>query len=145
MSALADVVRVSGPPADLIDALRGRRLVAIVDDGRGPGQAPPDLWPPVMLEDIPVLRAALFANYYVAERIDDDAGTVAMPAPALPRWVYRPRREPLTEGDLDVGRRHFDEERLAEQRSTIVRSGMAAPYNPADIEELAASDTAKSR
>jgi hypothetical protein len=145
MSALADVFRVSGAPADLLDALRTRRLAAIVDDGRDAGQAPPELWPPVMLEDIPAVRSALFANYYVAERIDDEAGAVAMAAPALPRWVYRPRREPLAEGSVGVVGRHFDERRLAEQWSTAVRSGRAASYNPADIEELAAGDATKSR
>jgi len=145
MSALADVVRFSGPPRDLLEAVRARRLAAIVDDGRGPGGAPPALWPAVMLEDVPALRAALFANYFVAERIDDDAGAVAMPAPALPRWVYLPRREPLVEGSQDADRRHFGEQVLAERRSSTLRSGRTAPYNTAEIEELAARDVSQSR
>jgi hypothetical protein len=145
MSALADVARFSGSPADLLQAIRERRLAAIVDDGRPPNSAPPALWPPVMLEDVPALRAALFANYFVAERIDDQAGAVAMPAPALPRWVYLPRREPLAEGGKDVDPRHFGEQVLAARRSSTLRSGQLAPYNTAEIEELAARDLTKSR
>jgi hypothetical protein len=138
MSALADVVRVAGPPSDLVDALRTRRLAAIVDDARRAGETRPALWPAVMLEDIDELRAPLFANYYVAERIDDEAGRLVMPILTSPRWVYRPRVHPLLEGDASLTRRHFAEMRLAERRSALVRAGKPVPYAAEDIEGMAA-------
>jgi hypothetical protein len=121
MSALADVARVGGAPADLMDALRTRRLAAIVDDARSPGDKASALWPPVMIEDVAHAREALFANYYVAERLADPELRMTMAAPAMPRWVYRPRRSPLAESDGDLERRHFAE---------IVLADRAAPATP---------------
>jgi hypothetical protein len=132
MSALADVARVDGAPPDLLAALRARRLAAIVDDARVQGGPPLGLWPPVMLEDVPAVRPALFAHYYVAEELDERELRVAMAAPAVPRWVYRARRTPLDESAPDLSRRHFAEMELARKHA------------PADaIEELAAHETAR--
>jgi len=143
MSALADVVRVGPPPPDLVAALASRRLAAVVDDARGPADAPLGLWSPVMLEDVPALRDALFANYFTAERNDEQTLRIAMPAPGLPRWVYRPRRRPLGAlGGEAVARRHFAEMVLADRRSAAVRAGHPPPFAVEDIEELAARDEA---
>jgi hypothetical protein len=140
MSGLADVVRVGPPPQDLVDAIAGRRLAAIVDDARGPHDAPLGLWSPTMLEDVPALRTALFANYYVAERNDEAELFIPMPAPALPRWVYLPRKTPLAAPEAEIARRHFAELVLADARSSALRAGKPAPYSEERIEELAARD-----
>jgi hypothetical protein len=130
MSALADVARVDGPPADLLAALRARRLAAIVDDARTPDGPVLGVWPAVMIEDVDAARSPLFANYFVAERLDERALRLTLPAPAQPRWVYRPRRVPLDESSPDLLRRHLAEMQLA------------ARHLPADaIEELASRAT----
>jgi hypothetical protein len=144
MSALADVARIAGAPRDLLDVLRLRGLAAIVDDARIAGAPELGLWPPIMLEDIPDVRAALFADYYVAERFDDASLRIPMPAPAMPRWVYRPRRTPLVLDDAELARRHFAEMDLAERRSNATRTGVSVPYTEDDIEELAARASASS-
>jgi dolichyl-phosphate-mannose-protein mannosyltransferase len=145
MSALADVNRVDGPPADLLNALRERRLAAIVDDARLEDGPPLGLWPPIMLEDIPEARALLFADYYVAESFDDESLRLPMPAPALPRWAYRPRRERLTLAEPEITRLHYAEMKLAARRSEALRSGDRPPFDENEIEELAARAVSASR
>jgi Dolichyl-phosphate-mannose-protein mannosyltransferase len=145
MSALADVNRVSGLPRDILDALRERRLSAIVDDARLEDSPPLGLWPPIMLEDIPEARALLFADYYVAESFDDESLRLPMPAPAVPRWAYRPRREPLTLPESEITRLHYAEMKLAVRRSEAMRAGDRAPFDENEIEELAARAVAASR
>jgi hypothetical protein len=145
MSALADVNRAGGPPPDLLDALRERRLAAIVDDARLEDDPPLGLWPPTMLEDIPEARALLFADYYVAESFDDAWLRVPMVAPAVPRWAYRPRREPLTLPESEITRLHYAEMKLAARRSEALRGGDRPPYDERDIEELAARAVSASR
>lgn len=96
MAALADVVQAEGrSPEDLRRALSERRFAAILDDAREAGETAPTLWPPLVLEDIDDLRAPLFSSYFVARRLDDRLGDLAMRAPARPRWVYLPRTKPL--------------------------------------------------
>jgi hypothetical protein len=145
MSALADVARIAGAPRDLLDTLRGRNLAAIVDDARVAGGPELGLWPPIMLEDVPEVRRALFADYYVAERFDDASLRIAMPAPAMPRWVYRPRRTPLDLDDAGLTRRHFAEMDLAGRRSDAIRTGASVTYAEDEIEELAARASASPR
>ena len=137
MAALADVIPMGGPPADLLDALTTHRLAAILDDSRLGGSADP-LWPPVMMEDIAALRPVLFAHYFVSERIEDSVLRIPMPAPAAPRWVFLPRRHTLTLGEDALLKRHLAEVALAEERAAQLRAGKPEPFASRDIEELAA-------
>jgi hypothetical protein len=138
MAALADVIPVSGVPADLLAALRERRLAAIVDDAHLGEPEPLDpLWPPVMLEDDPALREALFTNYFVGERIDEETVAIPMPAAASPRWVYLPRREVLHVDEDELRARHLAEIDLAWRRGEALRLGKPAPFATAEIEEIA--------
>lgn len=140
MSALADVVRVEGhSPPDLVDGLRDRRFVAVVDDARGPRDQRLPLWPPVMLEDIDDLEAPLFASYFVAERLDDELVALPMVAPAMPRWVMLPRTRAL-EGlsHEDAKLRHQNEMRLADERACKLRDGGTPSFAAKEIEFLAA-------
>jgi hypothetical protein len=142
MSGLADVYRTSGPPADLIDALRDRRIPVIIDDARAEGFHPIGLWPPLMIEDSPEPKELLYRNYFIAEHFDEAATRLAMPGPARARWAYVPRQEPLDLPWSEVERRHFAEMKLAARRSDAILQGEPPPYAVTDIEEMAARASA---
>ncbi len=138
ISALADAARVEGhSPPDLVAALRERSFAAVVDDARYFEFRAAD-WPPILLEDLDDLRAPLLSSYFVARRIDYGVRPLALPSPATPAWVYRPRRTRLDVAPAELRRRQLAEMHLAEALGMALARGLAAPFTEAEIEELAA-------
>jgi hypothetical protein len=128
MAALADVVKGGLVPSDLLDGLRERRFAAVIDDGRPHGQTPPRRWAWVMLEDVEEIRDTFLANYYVAEELEHRIGRVTLRAPAGPRYVFLPRKQPLALTGDALKRRQSAEMELA-----------AAHVPAGEIEALAAA------
>jgi len=140
IAALADTARVDGEvPARLRERIARRGYAAVLDDVRPPGETAPTNWPPILLEDFADLGPLFLRNYYVSERIDDDLVQIQLASPALPRWVYRPRRAPLgaETPPAALRERQLREMRLAEDRAAALREGRKA-YAIEEIELLAA-------
>ena len=128
ISALADAARVEGhSPPDLVAALRERTFAAIVDDARYESFRATD-WPPTILEDLDDLRTPLLSSYFVARRIDYGSRPLALPSPATPAWVYRPRRAQLDVPPAVLRQRQLAEMHLAELRAKALAQGAAAPF-----------------
>jgi hypothetical protein len=142
ISALADAVRVDGrSPPDLVEKLRTRAFAAVIDDARGDEQTADEDWPPVLLEDIADLREPLLAGYFVSERLDDDQVSLPLPGPALPVWVYLPRKAPLVGASREaLRRRQLAEMRLAVAKANARLKGIKLGFEAADIEEMAARE-----
>lgn len=141
IAALADVVRVDGhSPAELVNALSQRTFAAILDDARPRGVVLPPTWPPSVLDDVADLRGPMLRSYFVSEWLEDELVRIQLPSPALPHWVYRPRRGPITElPEAALRARQLREMDLAFERSARLLRGEKATYDAAEIEAMAAA------
>jgi hypothetical protein len=135
VNALVDVLRGGGEmPADMRDALTGRRWEAlVVDEIRG-----------VELEAVTKRRAGLVElierNYFVAERLDADTTMPVVGFTTVPRWIFRPRRAPLGPmSDAALQRRMYIEAGFAERNMWAAHADARLFTEGLDIESLAAA------
>ncbi|HEX4514055.1 MAG TPA: glycosyltransferase 87 family protein [Polyangiaceae bacterium] len=90
LNALVDVMRAGKPvPADLREAIAGRRFAAIVIDDLD------DIRMQKLLDRESELFSIVAGNYFIAEHIDDRAPMPVVGFPTLPRIVLRPRKAPI--------------------------------------------------
>jgi hypothetical protein len=135
VNALVDVLRGGGDlPADMRDALTGRRWEALVVDEI----------PGLDLASVTGRRVGLLElverNYFVAERLDAEAPMPVVGFATVPRWVFRPRQAPLGPmSDAALERRMYIEGGFAERNMWAAHADRALFTEGLDIEHLAAA------
>ena len=130
-AAILDVLRAEGRvPDELARPFRERRFAAIVIDS----------FDDLELSYLPELRGKLFtivlASYYVAERLSAELPDARVGYRTHPRWVLRPRREPIDEADAERVRCRAKTERaIAETAERASREGVEPEPRP-DVETV---------
>jgi hypothetical protein len=130
-SAILDVLRSEGRvPEEIARPFRDRHYAAIVIDS----------FDDLELGFVPELRGKLFtivlASYYVAERLPADLPDARVGLRTHPRWVLRPRQEPLDETDSERVRCRVKTERaIVETAERASREGVTPVPRP-DAEAL---------
>lgn len=128
-NALLDAVHAGQPfPNDLREPRKYHAVV--VDD--------PARWD---LEGMPREEGALLVligkSYFIAERLDDRRPPPVVGYPTMPRWVLRPRENPLRGSDVEVWRRLRVEAGFAERNMRAAQASPDAWSEGLDIEQLA--------
>jgi hypothetical protein len=135
VNALVDVQRAGyATPQDLIDGFEGRRYAALILN------EPED----VRLEEFLGKPSPLFEpvarNYFVAERLDDRQPMPVVGFPTVPRWVFRPRKVPLsTRDEAALLRRLRLEMGLAERNMRVAQARDSLGLDGLEIEDEAAA------
>ncbi|HEY8080158.1 MAG TPA: hypothetical protein VIF62_38770 [Labilithrix sp.] len=133
MVAILDVLRAEGKvPDELARPFRDRRFAAIVIDSFD------DLELSYMPELHGKLLTIVLASYYVAERLDAEQPDARVGYRTHPRWVLRPRRDPIEESDAERVRCRAKTERaIAETAERAAREGVRPEPRP-DVEKISA-------
>ena len=135
-AALFDVLRANDPaPKDHLENLRGRKYAAIFVD------APFEVH--CKQKGCRDIDEAMARNYFVASRLEEHEHTGMAGFDARPRWILRPRKEPLASEDwAALEQRRRVEMGLAAMREQ--RRGQGAPPAVDDaIEAIAAAPDAR--
>ncbi len=131
MVGILDVLRAEGRvPDELARPFRERRFAAIVIDS----------FDDLELSYMPELRGRLLtivlSSYYVSERLDADMLDARVGFRTHPRWVLRPRRDPIDEADAERVRCRAKIERaIAETAERAAREGVSPEPRP-DVEKV---------
>jgi hypothetical protein len=130
-AGILDVLRAEGRiPEEMARPFRERRFAAIVIDS----------FDDLELSFLPELRGRLFtivlASYYVAERLAAELPDARVGYRTHPRWVLRPRRDPIDESDAERVRCRAKTERaIAETAERATREGVTPGPRP-DVETI---------